>query len=107
MMYYDRIDVSESIDVFNSIVSKQCVICPYRYFLDKGFKFQSSAYNCCQNVLMISIDHSSIVILTIHCVDYRCIINGISKSEAIDLLEYSDLSKRSRSLQNMTVPCCV
>ena len=56
---------------------------------------------------MISIDHSSIVILTIHCVDYRCIINGISKSEAIDLLEYSDLSKRSRSLQNMTVPCCV
>ena len=39
MLYYDRIDVFEGIDIKTS-VSKQCDICHYWYFLNKGFKFQ-------------------------------------------------------------------
>ena len=36
---------------------------------------------------MISIDLNSIAIFNIHGVDYRCIINVISKSEDINLLK--------------------
>ena len=39
MLYYDRIDVSEGIDVIKTSESKECDICHYWYFLNKGFKF--------------------------------------------------------------------
>ena len=40
MLYYDRIDVTEGIDVNMTSESKECDICRYWYFLNKGFKFQ-------------------------------------------------------------------
>ena len=40
MLYYDRIDVSEGIDVDKTSASKECDICHYWYFLNYGFKFQ-------------------------------------------------------------------
>ena len=39
MLYYDRIDVFEGIDVNITSVSEEFIICHYWYFLDKGFKF--------------------------------------------------------------------
>ena len=45
MLYYDRIDVSEGIDVNKLIssASQECDICRYCYFLNKGFKFHTYA----------------------------------------------------------------
>ena len=40
MLYYDRIDFSEGIDINKGSTSKKCDICHYWYFLDKRFKFQ-------------------------------------------------------------------
>ena len=37
MLYYDGINVSEGIDVDKTSKSKECDICHYWYFLDKGF----------------------------------------------------------------------
>ena len=37
MLYYDRIDVSIVIDVNKTNEPKECDICHYWYFLDKGF----------------------------------------------------------------------
>ena len=45
MLYYDRIDISKGIDVNYTSVSKECITCHYRYFLDKGFKFQPDVCN--------------------------------------------------------------
>ena len=39
MLHYDRIDVSEGIDVNKTSASKDCIICHYSYFLDKVSKF--------------------------------------------------------------------
>ena len=39
MLYYDKIDVSDVIDINKTIASKEGNICLYWYFLDKGFKF--------------------------------------------------------------------
>ena len=47
---------------------------------------------------MIFIDINSVVILNIHGVDYFCIIVGITKSEAKNLLRDVDLSEKSESL---------
>ena len=63
ILYYDRIDISEGINVNTTSESKECGICHYWYFLDKGFKFQPNVYNGCCNVLMMSMNLSNIAIL--------------------------------------------
>ena len=68
-------------------------------FLDKEFKFQMYVSNGCLDVLMISMNLSNIAILEIHGVEYHCVINGISKSEAINLMQNIDLSEKSGTLQ--------
>ena len=47
---------------------------------------------------MISMNLSNIAILNIHGVNYRCIINGISRSEAVNLLQNTDLSDKKKSI---------
>lgn len=48
--------------------------------------------NDCHDVLMMCIDIKSILVLNIKSVDYSCINFGISKSEAVNLLKYPNLS---------------
>ena len=45
---------------------------------------------------MMSIDLSSIFILNIHGADSHCIITGMTKFEAINVLRNTDLSEDSR-----------
>ena len=78
MQYFDRIDISGSIDVNKTILSKECNI--YHYF-----RFQRAACNEYLDILFMSIDLDTTVILDINGIDYRCIIFGNSKSEAINL----------------------
>ena len=67
-------------------------------FLDKGFRFQPTVWSGFHDALMMSININSIAILNIHGVDYRCNVNGISKSEAINLFKNAELSKKSETL---------
>ena len=80
VLYYDGIDISERIDVNKTSESKECNICHYWYFLNKGFKFQLYVCNGCHDLLMIPMNLSDIAILNIKGLVYRCIISGISKS---------------------------
>ena len=45
-------------------------------------------------LLIMSMNLNNIYILNIKNTDYRCIINGISKSEAIKLLQKIDLTEK-------------
>ena len=47
---------------------------------------------------MMSIKLSDIAIINIKSFDYRCVISGISKSEAIKLLQNIDLAEKSGTL---------
>ena len=92
MLYFDRIDVSEGIDVNKKIHSKEFDIFHYWYFLDKDFKFQPNVCNGCHDLSMMSMNYCGIAILNIISVNYCCIISGISKSEAINLMQNTDLT---------------
>ena len=65
MLYYDRIDIPEGIDVNKTSASKECDICHYWYLLDKGFKFQPNVCSGCHYVLMMSMNLSDTAILDI------------------------------------------
>ena len=98
MLYYDKTEPFEGIDINKTSESKECNTCHYRYFLDKGFMFKPNVCNGCHDLLMMSMNLSDIAVLNIKCTDYRCIISGISKSEAINLTKNINLTEKSRAL---------
>ena len=98
MLYYDRIDVSEGIDVNKRSASKECDVCYYCYFLNFSFKLQPIVCNRYHDLLMISMNLNNTAILNIKGSDYRCIISLISNNEPINLLQNADLNKKSRTL---------
>ena len=95
MLYYDRIDVSEGTDVIETVQIKRQRYLSLLVVLDKGFKFQLDVCNGCHDFLMMYMDLSDIAILNIKGADYCCIISRISKSEAINLMQNIDLTKKA------------
>ena len=88
MLYYDRIDVSEGIDLAESNSNKGCMICHYWLF-NHGFNFLHYVCNVCHDLSVLGLnisDINDIAIITGKNDDYRCIIHNISKSEAVNLL---------------------
>ena len=53
MLQYNRIDVSEGIDINKTNKSKECMLCRYWYFKDLGYKFQPFVCNGCHAVSMM------------------------------------------------------
>ena len=60
--------------------------------------FQKTVCNGCHDLLLMSIDISSIVTLNIQDAYYRFVIFGITKSEVINLLRNTNLCEINRSL---------
>ena len=52
-------------------------------------------------IIMVSMSLSDIAISDIKSVDYHCIISGISKSEAINIMQNIDLTKKSGKLESI------
>ena len=69
MLYFDRIDVSEGIDVNKTSASKECDICHYCYFLNYSFKFQPNVCNISHDFLMMFMN---LIIINIKGSDYCC-----------------------------------
>ena len=103
MLFFDRNDVSEGIDVNKTSKSKGCGIRHYWYFLDKGFQFQPNVCNGCHDLLMMSMSLSDTAILNIKRSDHRCNINGISKNEATNLMQNTDFIEKYGTLQNLKI----
>ena len=55
-LYYDRIDVSEGIDVNKTSASKECDVCHYFYFLDYSLKHQLKVCNRCHDLLIMFVN---------------------------------------------------
>ena len=48
---YDRIDISEGIDVNKTNTSKECDTCRYWYFKDITFKYEQYLCNGCHDLM--------------------------------------------------------
>ena len=51
MLEYERIDISEGIDVNKTNLSKECDICHYWYFKDISFKYEPYLCNGCHDLM--------------------------------------------------------
>ena len=89
MLRYQKINVSEGIDVNKTNASKECELCQYWFFKDIGFKFEEHVCNKYHDLLTIAYSLKDIAILNAKGATFRCILMGISKNEGLKRLNNS------------------
>ena len=74
MLRYQKIDVSEGIDVNKPRTSKECELCHYWFFKDVGFTFEEHVCNGCHDLLTTAYSLENIAILSTKEATFRCIL---------------------------------
>ena len=95
MLEYDKIDISEGIDINKASASKECDICHYWYFLDKNFNYEPYLCNGCHDLMQKAINFDDVAIVSIKGNDYRIHFWYISKGEAISIMRNSSLNEKN------------
>ena len=83
MLRYQKIDVSEGIDVNKTSTSKECELCHYWFFKDIEVKFEEHGCSKCHDLLTIACSLKDTAILNAKGATFRCILMGISKNEGL------------------------
>ena len=91
MLEYDRIDISEEIDINQTNASKECDICHYWYFLDKNFKYEPYLCNGCHDLMQKSMNLNDVIKRN----DYRFYFWYISKNDTINIMNNSNLNEKT------------
>ena len=95
MVEYDRIDLSEGINIDKTNKSKECSICHYWYFLDKNFNYDPYLCNGCHDLMQKAMSFKNAAIVSIKGNDYRIHFCYISKKDAITIMNNSNLSDKN------------
>ena len=64
MLEYDRIDISEGIDINKTNALKEFDICHYWYFKNIGFKYEPYLCNGCHGLMQNFINLSGVAIVS-------------------------------------------
>ena len=94
MYEYDRIDISEGIDINKTNASKECDICHCWYLLDKNFKYEPYLCNGCHDLMQISMNFNDVAIVSAKGDAYRIHIWYMSKDDAINIMKTFSLNKK-------------
>ena len=73
MLEFERIDISEGIDVNKTNLPKECDICRYWYFKDIGFKYESYLCNGYHDLMQKVMSFNNIAIVYVKKNAYRII----------------------------------
>ena len=71
MLEYDKIDISEGININKTNASKECDFCHYWYILDKNFNYEPYLCNGCHDLMPKAMNFNDVVIVSINGNDYR------------------------------------
>ena len=91
MQEYNRIDISECIDVNETNLSKKCELCHYWFFKDIGFKCEPYLCNGCHDLMQKAISFNNIAVVYVRESAYRIHFWYTSKDDAINIMNGSNL----------------
>ena len=94
MLEYERIDISEGIDVNKTNLSKECDICHYWYFKDIGFKYEKYLCNGCHDLMQKAIIFNNASIVYVEGNADRIHFWYMSKNDAINIINSSNLADK-------------
>ena len=91
MLEYDKIDISEGVDVNKTNLSKECDICYYWYFKGVGFKYEPYLGNGCHDLIQKAMSFNDAAIVFVKGSAYRVHFWYMSKDDAINKMNGSNL----------------
>ena len=71
MLEYDRIDISEGIDIYKTNKYLPFNICHYWNFLDKNFSYEHNLCNGCHDLMQKAMSFKNVAIVSFKGNDYR------------------------------------
>ena len=98
MLECDRIDISVEIDINKTSASKKCHVCHYWYFKDIGFKYETYLSNGCHGLMQKVMSFKNVAIVSIKGSDYRIHVLYMSKNDAINIINNSNLNEKIGAL---------
>ena len=88
MLEYDRINISQVIDINKcEETSRKCTLCKFYYFLEKNFKYGPYLFDGCYNISMKVVSTQNLTIINHNGHYYRIIFAFISKKDAYNLIK--------------------
>ena len=91
MLKYDKIGITEGIDVDKNNKSRECKFCHYWYYLNTNFSYGPFACDGCYNIVQKSTDFKNIAIVHVKKSACRIYFKDISKHKAKKLMNTFDL----------------
>ena len=98
MLEYDRIDISEGIDVNKTNASKECDICHCCYFKDIGFKYEPYLCNGCHDLMQKTMSFNDVDIIYVKGSAYKTHFWFMSKYDANSVMNNSNLIDKKGAL---------
>ena len=88
MLEYDRINLSESIDVTKcNETSRQCSLCKFCYFLNKNFNYQKYLCDGCHDISTKATSMHNLAIIYHGGNAYHVNFVFVSKNDAFNLIK--------------------
>ena len=94
MLEYDRIDISEGIDINKTNASKECNICHYWYFLSKNFNYEPYLCNGCHDLMQKAMNFNDVAIVSVNGRNFRNHFWFMSKDDAIKIMNNPNLNDK-------------
>ena len=94
MLAYERIGISDGINVNKSYESKECTLCHYWYFLDKSFSYRPYLCDGCYNMNQKCNELKNIAIIRIKTSVSKIWFLFMRKCEAEELFVNSNLTNK-------------
>ena len=71
MLEYDKIAISEGINVNKTNESNKCDVCHYWYFLDKNVKYEPYLCSACHDLMKKGMNFNDVAVVSVIGSDYR------------------------------------
>ena len=94
MLEFEKIDISESIDVNKSGNSKECSLCHFWYFIDKNFNYGPYLCNGCHDMSIKVVSLKNLAIICSKENAYGVNFAFMSINDATKVLNNSNLNNR-------------
>ena len=98
MLEHERTDISEGIDVNKTNLSKECDICHYWCFSYTGFKYEKYLCNGCHDLMQKAMSFNNVAIVYVKGSAYRIHFWHMSKDDAINIMNGSNLVNKRGAL---------
>ena len=99
MLEYDRMDISEGIDIYKcEETSGRCSLCKFYYFLDKNFSYGPFLCNGCYDMSLKAVSMQNLTIINHNGNHYRVNFAFIRKKDAYNLIKNANIIDKKGTL---------